>query len=417
MAKDLEESLENIETALGGTSKPELKDLGEHLDYIEELIQQGGGGGAGGVQVIDLGYQESFGSEEPIMIDEETFNKVTNNDCIIKVETHECGFNFVPCQEAEFEEEGMKFKQFFSLDREGQLWLGFVEGGHGEYAMAFESMGRLSSVRGESDDNNWTSLTINGTTKNIPTRTFRSFKSGWDTTHTINDFCASIVADSSAVEGNAYMGGVVLTDFPSLQIANADIVVNIISGTEASDKVVHVTMTSGSVAPYHWEYTYWTINSDVHTSGWIPFSQVSGTVSGSNWSALTINGVTKSIPSGGGGGGSGTQLYEHLVMLDCEMDDGSSEIHAAKFISWQGASFANYEWRELCGNYLNGFIDVGAYDPDDPEYIYCWTQIITIENEQDLPYLKYYDTSDNEHSILPNNNGSWSVMSDTVTSL
>ena len=50
MAKDLEESLVNIEKKLGGTEKPELKDLGDHLDYIESLI----GGGSGGGSVDDV---------------------------------------------------------------------------------------------------------------------------------------------------------------------------------------------------------------------------------------------------------------------------------------------------------------------------------------------------------------------------
>ena len=40
MAKDLEEALTNIEVKLGGEKQP-LKDLGEHLEYIESLI--GGG--------------------------------------------------------------------------------------------------------------------------------------------------------------------------------------------------------------------------------------------------------------------------------------------------------------------------------------------------------------------------------------
>ena len=53
MAKDLEEALVNIENKLGG-SPQEHMDLGEHLDYIEELLDEGGGGTGSGITDVQI---------------------------------------------------------------------------------------------------------------------------------------------------------------------------------------------------------------------------------------------------------------------------------------------------------------------------------------------------------------------------
>ena len=47
MAKDLEEALVNPKTKLGGAEKPHM-DLGAHLEYIESLLERGGGGSGSG---------------------------------------------------------------------------------------------------------------------------------------------------------------------------------------------------------------------------------------------------------------------------------------------------------------------------------------------------------------------------------
>ena len=54
MAKDLEEALVNIEVQLGGSQQPNYMDLGDHLEYIEELLEEGGGGGTEVVANPDL---------------------------------------------------------------------------------------------------------------------------------------------------------------------------------------------------------------------------------------------------------------------------------------------------------------------------------------------------------------------------
>lgn len=70
MAKDLEEALVNIENKLGG-SQQEHMDLGEHLEYIEELLDEGGSGGSGGLTIIVL--EGTSGT-----LSEENLNKVKN---------------------------------------------------------------------------------------------------------------------------------------------------------------------------------------------------------------------------------------------------------------------------------------------------------------------------------------------------
>lgn len=52
-------------------------------------------------------------------------------------------------------------------------------------------------------------------------------------------------------------------------MVNAEVVVEIMSGTGTSGKVIHLVLTSGNRAPYRWEYTYWNNGSNI--SGWIGF--------------------------------------------------------------------------------------------------------------------------------------------------
>ena len=46
MAKNLEEALTNIENQIGGDGR-KFANLGEHLEYIEKLLGEGGGSGGG----------------------------------------------------------------------------------------------------------------------------------------------------------------------------------------------------------------------------------------------------------------------------------------------------------------------------------------------------------------------------------
>ena len=102
--------------------------------------------------------------------------------------------------------------------------------------------------------------------------TYKLFPSSWEayTTinnqNTINDFCHAVDIDAQASVGDVYLGEL---NFSSVPFAgNAEAVVEIID-KNGSYKTLHITVTSGNVAPYRWEYTYW--NGGSSYSGWIGF--------------------------------------------------------------------------------------------------------------------------------------------------
>ena len=105
---------------------------------------------------------------------------------------------------------------------------------------------------------------------NMDIATNQAFPTGWPTTSatTTKAFCDAVNADSSAVAGMSYLGEVRWSDLPST-LVNAEVVVEIMHGTGTSGKVIHLVLTSGNLAPYRWEYTYWNNGSNV--SGWIGY--------------------------------------------------------------------------------------------------------------------------------------------------
>ena len=119
--------------------------------------------------------------------------------------------------------------------------------------------------------------TINGNSLlgsgNLPIRTYQAFPASWvaASSSTTKAFCAVVDADTSAVEGMAYLGELRCSDFSSsgVGIINGEAIVEIISGTGSGGKVIHIILTSGDTDPYRWEYTYWA--SGARTSGWIGF--------------------------------------------------------------------------------------------------------------------------------------------------
>ena len=122
--------------------------------------------------------------------------------------------------------------------------------------------------------------TVNGNSVlgsgNLELSTYLTYPAGWTTNSTTKAFCDDVAADSSAVKGKAYLGEVTFSDLPE-SMANGEVVVEIMSGTTAQNKVIVLTLTSGNTAPYMWKYTYWDGGSDV--SGWIGFQEqlISGT--------------------------------------------------------------------------------------------------------------------------------------------
>lgn len=99
------------------------------------------------------------------------------------------------------------------------------------------------------------------------------FPEGWievaqDRDKTIKDLCDVIKNDPLAIGGRVFLGGIRCGLSGINGLANADAVVEIISGNTPSTKVIHIVMTSGSIAPYRWEYTYWN-GGNSHTSDWV----------------------------------------------------------------------------------------------------------------------------------------------------
>ena len=111
---------------------------------------------------------------------------------------------------------------------------------------------------------------------NLELSTYLTYPAGWPTNGTTAAFCDAIAADTSATVGKAYLGEVTLNDMPS-GISNAEIKVEIMDGTTAATKVIVLTMSSGNVSPYMWQYVYW--DEGVNVSGWKGFQEqlVSGT--------------------------------------------------------------------------------------------------------------------------------------------
>lgn len=99
---------------------------------------------------------------------------------------------------------------------------------------------------------------------NVELSTYLPFGT-WATTGTTKLFCDAIAADTSAVKGKAYLGEVTFSDLPS-SMANGEVIVEIMDGTTAANKVIVLTLNSGNVAPYMWRYTYW--NQGNNVSGW-----------------------------------------------------------------------------------------------------------------------------------------------------
>ena len=130
----------------------------------------------------------------------------------------------------------------------------------------------VTSVNGQIGDVNIKKVNGNDLvgTGDIELSTYLPLPTAWTTTGTTFSFCDDIANDTTAVEGKAYLGEVTLNDLPA-NMGNAEIVVEIMKGTTANDKVIVLTITSGNTAPYMWKYTYWNNGADV--SGWIGFEQ------------------------------------------------------------------------------------------------------------------------------------------------
>ena len=179
---------------------------------------------------------------------------------------------------------------------------------------------------------------------NLELSTYLPYPSSWTTNSTTAAFCADIAADTSAVVGKAYLGEVTLSDMPS-SIANGEIEVKIMDGTTAANKVIVLTLTSGNVAPYKWQYTSW--DNGVSTSGWIKIGQQEN----ADWNA--VSGVAQilnkpAIPD----------FVQYSTMPIASADN------LGDIVQFTGTTDANY---------TNGYFYkcTSAGDP----VVYSWTQV------------------------------------------
>ena len=140
-----------------------------------------------------------------------------------------------------------------------------------------DTKGQVTSVNNQTGDVTVQATLVSGTNiksvnnntllgaGNLELSTYLTYPAGWTTNSTTKAFCDDIAADTTATVGKAYLGEVTLSDMPA-GIVNAEIVVEIMDGTTAANKVIKLTLSSGSVAPYMWIYTYW--NGGTNVSGW-----------------------------------------------------------------------------------------------------------------------------------------------------
>lgn len=161
--------------------------------------------------------------------------------------------------------------------------------------------GQVSSVNNETGDvtvqetlvNQQNIKSINGSSilgsGNLEIAAHLNYPSSWPTTSssTTKAFCDAVAADATAIEGKMYLGEVRWNDLPASMV-NAEVVVEIMSGTTSSNKVIKLTCTSGNRSPYLWIYTYWNGGSNV--SGWKGFQPELPSQSGQSGKFLTTDG-------------------------------------------------------------------------------------------------------------------------------
>jgi len=119
--------------------------------------------------------------------------------------------------------------------------------------------------------------TVNGTSVlgsgNITITTNYSFKDTWTKDGTFQEFLDDVYADQEAVPGMSYIGELTCSSGLPTGLGNVEAVVEVMPSAVAS-KVLHVIITSGNYAPYHWECSYWETGTNPttpHYSGWISF--------------------------------------------------------------------------------------------------------------------------------------------------
>ena len=151
-----------------------------------------------------------------------------------------------------------------------------------------DTKGQVTSVNNQTGDvtvqatlvNQQNIKSVNGNSLlgsgNLELSTSLAYPVAWTTNSTTKAFCDAVAADTTATVGKTYLGEVTFSDLPASMV-NAEVVVEIMDGTTAANKVIVLSLKSGNVSPYAWQYVYW--NGGSNTSGWKTWQEplVSGT--------------------------------------------------------------------------------------------------------------------------------------------
>lgn len=182
---------------------------------------------------------------------------------------------------------------------------------------------------------------------NLELSTYLTYPNTWTTTGTTKAFCDDIAADTTATVGKAYLGEVTLSDLPA-SMANGEVVVEIMKGTTALDKVIVLSLKSGNVSPYAWQYVYWNNGSNV--SGWKTWQEP--LVSGTNIKTINNTSIL-------GSGNITTEAIQVSTMPTAGVDE------LGKVYQFIGTTDANY---------TNGYFYKCVSDGGNPA-TYSWEQV------------------------------------------
>lgn len=192
---------------------------------------------------------------------------------------------------------------------------------------------------------------------NLELSTYLPYPAGWTTTGTTKAFCDDIAADTTAVEGKAYLGEVTCSDLPA-SMANGEVVVEIMDGTTAANKVIVLTLTSGNTAPYMWKYTYWNDGTDV--SGWQTWAT---SAQGAKADTAVQPGDLATVATTGAYSDlTGTPTIPTAIQVSTMPTAAAGELD--KIYQFVGTTDANY---------TNGYFYKCVSDGQDPA-TYSWTQ-------------------------------------------
>ena len=201
---------------------------------------------------------------------------------------------------------------------------------------------------------------------NVELSTYLTYPNTWTTNSTTKAFCDIVAADATATVGKAYLGEVTFSDLPASMV-NGEVVVEIMDGTTAANKVIVLSLKSGNVAPYAWQYVYWNGGSNV--SGWKTWQEP--LESGVNIKTINGNSIlgsgditVSSLPSQTGNAGkflttNGTiASWAGAVPQYSTMPTPTSSDNG-KIVQYVGATDANY---------TNGYFYKGAVAQSPAQY-------------------------------------------------